>query len=237
MRKINTMPSDYLPNDGESFCEWLENFKIEFAAIAASLGFKPAEIAAILADIDWSLYVCRAAADASSHASAWVQFRESLLSGDGNTPLGSAPLSANPEAPEAAAPAQGSITRIRAAVKRLKGAPAYTTAIGQSLRIVGNVSAEDPATAKPALRVKPLPLFQAELRWPRRGYSGVLVQSQRDGETDWTDHGVKTDNVFVDARPPAETNKPELRRYRQIYVKNDQPVGLWSDVVSVTVQP
>jgi hypothetical protein len=56
-------------------------------------------------------------------------------------------------------------------------------------------------------------------------------------QTDWTDHGVKTDNVFVDARPPAETNKPELRRYRQIYVKNDQPVGLWSDAVSVTVQP
>jgi hypothetical protein len=99
-------------------------------------------VTAIVADIVWSLYVCRAAADASSHASAWVQFRESLLSGDGNTPLGSAPLPANPEAPEAAAPAQGSITRIRAAVKRLKGSPAYTKAIGQSLCIVrGRASA------------------------------------------------------------------------------------------------
>jgi len=53
----------------------------------------------------------------------------------------------------------------------------------------------------------------------------------------WIDHGVKTDNAFVDTRAPAEPNRPELRRYRQIYVKNDEPVGLWSDVVSVTVQP
>ncbi len=231
------MATDYLPNDGESFCGWLENWKVEFAAVAPSLNFTASEITDALADADWSLHVCRAASDASSHASAWVQFRESLLSGDGNTPVGSAPVSSAPAAPASPAPAQGAITRIRATVKRLKGAPAYTSAIGQSLRIVSNVTVEDAATAKPALRVKPLPMFQAELRWPRRSFSGVLVQSQRDGETAWTDHGVKTDNAFVDTRQPLEANKPELRRYRQIYVKKDEPVGLWSDVVSVTVQP
>lgn len=231
------MATDYLPNDGESFCGWLENWKVEFAAVAPTLNFTAPEITDVLADADWSLHVCRAASDASSHASAWVQFRESLLSGDGNTPVGSAPVSSAPAAPAAPAPAQGAITRIRATVKRLKGAPAYTSAIGQALRIVSNVTTEDPATAKPSLRVKPLPMFQAELRWPRRSFSGVLVQSQRDGETAWTDHGVKTDNAFVDTRLPLEANKPELRRYRQIYVKKDEPVGLWSDVVSVTVQP
>ncbi len=38
-------------------------------------------------------------------------------------------------------------------------------------------------------------------------------------------------------RPPAEPGKPELRRYQQIYVRNDVPVGQWSDVVEVTLQP
>ena len=206
------MATDYLPNDGESFCGWLENWKVEFAAVVPTLNFTAPEITDALADADWSLHVCRAALDASSHASAWVQFRESLLSGDGNTPVGSAPVSSVPAAP---APAQGAITRIRATVKRLKGAPAYTSAIGQSLRIVSSVTAEDSSTAKPALRVKPLPMFQAELRWPRRSFSGVLVQSQRDGETAWTDHGVKTDNAFVDTCVPLEANKPELRCYRR----------------------
>jgi hypothetical protein len=48
---------------------------------------------------------------------------------------------------------------------------------------------------------------------------------------------VETDNAVIDARPPLETNKPEGRRYRQVYVKHDQPVGLWSDVVNVPVRP
>ena len=101
------MASDYLPNDGESFCEWLENWKVEFGAVAPVLNFKPEEAAAVLADADWALYVCRAASDASSHAIAWVHFRESLLSGDGNTPLGNAPASARPAAPESPRPCKG----------------------------------------------------------------------------------------------------------------------------------
>ena len=70
-----------------------------------------------------------------------------------------------------------------------------------------------------------------------KGYAGVLVQIQRDSENTWTDHEVKTNNAFVEMRTPAEPNKPEVRRYQQIYVKNDQPVELWSDVVSETVEP
>lgn len=205
--------------------------------MASSLGFSAPEITAVLTDANWALYVCRSASDASNYSSAWVQHREALLSGDANVPLGAPPNTATPTAPAVPAPQRGVITRIRAAVKRIKGAPAYTQSMGQALRVVASGSTEDPATAKPALRVKSLPMFQAELRWPRKSFSGVLVQSQRDGESDWTEHGVKTDNAFVDARPPTEVGKPEVRRYRQIYVKNDQPVGLWSDVVSVTVQP
>ena len=40
-----------------------------------------------------------------------------------------------------------------------------------------------------------------------------------------------------DERPPAEPDKPEVRTYKQIYVRNNQPVGLWSDSVRVTLQP
>jgi hypothetical protein len=58
-----------------------------------------------------------------------------------------------------------------------------------------------------------------------------------DGDNGWTSLGVKTGSVFVDDLPPTESNKPAVRQYRTIYVKNDVPVGQWSDVVSATVQP
>jgi hypothetical protein len=57
-----------------------------------------------------------------------------------------------------------------------------------------------------------MPMFQSELRWPRRGFSGVLTQSHRVSEEGWTDHGVKTDKTWVDNRLPLELNKPEVRR-------------------------
>jgi hypothetical protein len=80
-------------------------------------------------------------------------------------------------------------------------------------------------------------MFKSELKWPRLDFSGARTRSQRDGEADWTDHGIKTGTSFVDDRPPAVPGKPELRRYQQIYVRNDVPVGQWSDVVEVTLQP
>jgi hypothetical protein len=231
------MPSDYLPNDAESLCEWLENFKIEFAAVASSLGFTTPEVTAVLNDCSWALYDCRASADAGTFARAWINFRDAHLHGDPNAPVGPLPNTATPTPPVGLPPALGIVTRLRGTVKRLKGAPAYTPAIGEALRVVGSNPPVDPTTAKPPLRARPLTMFQAELRWKRGSFSGVLVQSQRDGEESWTDLGVKTGTTFVDERAPQQPNRPEVRRYRQVYVKNDEPVGLWSDVVSVTVSP
>ena len=64
-----------------------------------------------------------------------------------------------------------------------------------------------------------------------------MLQSQRNGEAAWTDLGVKTGNKFVDARPPVESGKPEVRNYRMVFIQDNEPVGQWSDVVSTTVQP
>lgn len=230
------MPSNFLPpHYRPQFCEWLENLKIEFAAVASSLGFTTAEITAFLNELNWALFVCRSAADASTFGQAWTVFRDDLLTGDPNVAVGAVPGTTSPTAPVTAAPLRGILARIRAMVKRIKASPAYTETIGQALRIVGSSTPIDTANAKPQLKVKPLPMFQSEVRWVRKGFSGVLVQSERNGES--TDLGVKTGTKFVDDRPPVEPGKPEVRTYRSLYVYNGETVGGWSDVVSVTVQP
>jgi hypothetical protein len=231
------MASDYFPDDIQSICEWLENWKIEFAAVASGLGFSAPEVTAVVNDANWALYSCRSASDADSFASAWVEFRERLLYGDPNNPVGSTPGTTTPTAPATPPPLLGVVTRIRSTVKRIKGSPSYTPAMGEALRIQQSSAPVDVDAAKPNLRVKPLPMFGADLRWPRRSFSGVILESLRDGENGWTNLGVKTGSVFVDNRPPLVPNKPEVRQYRTIYVKNDVPVGQWSDVVSATVQP
>lgn len=231
------MPSDYLPDDIQSLCEWLENWKIEFAAVGSSLGFSAGEVTAVVGDANWALYACRSASDSSSFASAWVEYRDRLLYGNPNDPLGATPGTTAPTVPVSTAPLLGVVTRIRTTVKRVKGSPVYTPTMGEALRITPSGTAPDPESAKPNPRVRALPMFQSELRWARRSFPGVLLQGAREGEAGWTDLGVKTGSAHVDARPPLVANKPEVRQYRMIYVKDDEPVGQWSDVVTTTVQP
>jgi hypothetical protein len=160
-----------------------------------------------------------------------------VVSGDPNTPVGATPSTVTPAVPAVPAPGRGVLTRVRSTVKRVKGAAAYTESIGQALRIVPTGAPVDPETAKPAAKARPLPMFQAQVRWNKQIFPGVLVQSQRDGENAWSDLGVRTGKAFVDERPPVEPGKPEVRHYRLIYVKDDETVGQWSDVVTATVQP
>ena len=230
------MPRDYLPT-GPGFCDWLENLKLEFAAVAASLGFSGPEITAVLADLSWAIFVCRSSSNAQTFGSSWVQFRDTLLDGNPGQPVGSPPGTTMPALPTAPAPAAGVISRIRILVKRIKASPNYTPTIGQTLRILPNSAPVDETTAKPNTKALALPMFKAKLKWTGNGFPAIHTRTRRDGETEWTDLGLAVGNTLVDERPPAEAGKPEVRTYEQIYARDNQPVGQWSDAVRVTLQP
>ena len=217
------------------FCNRL--WKLEFPGVATSLDFAPAEITAIITDANYALFVCRSSADGDSYSSAWVRSRSTMLNGNPNQGIVTFPGTNAPAQPPVAIPLPGINTRLRATVRRIKGSPNDTPTIGQTLRIVTATTPADPNAAKPRPKVKALPMFSAEVRWPRLSFSGVIVRSQRGGESAWTEHGIKTGMAFVDDRAPATANQPEQRRYQLIYVQNDNLVGQWSDVIGVTVQP
>ena len=214
------------------------NWKLEFPPLAPGLSFTAGELTGVMADTDWAIYVCTMAADSQSFAEAWVDFRDIILESDSSDPPGPLPNSTVPDLPAAPKPPRGIIHRFQGYIQRVKTAPGYNATIGAQLRILPTVPAPvDLATVKPDLRGEALAMFQARLRWTRRDFGGIELQSQRDGDADWVSLGVKTATTVLDARPPVAAGKPEVRRYRAIYLLDDSPVGQWSDVVSVTVQP
>ena len=232
------MSRDFLPTTIPALCEWCENMKLEFPMVASSLGFTGAEITAALSDLSHAIFVCRSAADAGTFASSWVQYRDTLLQGTAGQSVGSLPGTTMPATPSGAQPAAGIIARIRALVKRIKTAPAYTPSIGQSLRILPLAGTPvDLNTVKPDTKATPLPMFKAKLKCTTRGFAAVLTRSRREGEAAWTDLGLSTGGTLTDERPPQEPGKPEVRFYEQIYVRDNAPVGQWSDSVRVTLQP
>ena len=117
---------------------------------------------------------------------------------------------------------------------RIKADPAYTVAIGQDLGIVGTGTV--PGTDAPVLTGKALTGYQNELGWKRAGHDAVKIQSQRAGETVWTDLAVDTASPYVDTRSPLVAGTPEERRYRAAYLDNDLITTGWSDTLVVTAQ-
>ena len=83
------------------------------------------------------------------------------------------------------------------------------------------------------------------LDWVKATLDGVIVMGSYDGSA-YTQIGTDTKSPFEDTRPnqsaapaalaappPPSSAKPEVRFYKMRYIKNDKPVGLFSDVVKV----
>lgn len=128
----------------------------------------------------------------------------------------------------------GIIAWTRALANRIKADAAYTPAIGDDLGIVGTGSA--PGIDVPVLKGSALVAYGVEVGWVKAGHDGIKIQSQRAGESVWTDLATDSNSPYVDNRAPLVADTPEERRYRAAYIDNDLVTTGWSDTLVVTAQ-
>ncbi len=108
-------------------------------------------------------------------------------------------------------------------------------AIGTDLGIIVAAAAVD--TAPPTVRVTDNHAGNTVFAWSKNGWSGVKIQSRAQGATAWTEMGQDMFSPWVDTRPLAVPNTPEMREYRMCHLDGDTPLLNWSDVTVVTVIP
>jgi len=125
---------------------------------------------------------------------------------------------------------------VRTMVRQWKASPTYTEATGKALKVAGPEHVVDMANAKPTLKGKAVP-GGATIDGKKDFAEAIKLFSKRDGDADWVPLAVEMHMPYVDNRPLLVAGKPETRRYRGIYIVNDQPVGQYSDEIVVTVQP
>lgn len=90
---------------------------------------------------------------------------------------------------------------------------------------------------KPGLTASDTSGGVVELAFSKSKSDGVNLYSQRDGEAGFVFLARDTSSPYVDNRPLLAAGKPEVRRYKTIYVLNDQEIGQFSDEVTVTCRP
>ncbi len=163
------------------------------------------------------------------------EWKRIFADGPVGTPLGAAPVAPVFPAAPIFTPSAGMFAQVVALMERIRNTTGYTTAIGEDLGIVTAPGA--PVLGDPTFTLVVLPNSEVRVEWVKGSADGVLIESQRAGETVWTLIATDLSSPYVDARAPLVAGQPEVRRYRLRYVVNDVPVGNYSAVGSVTTMP
>ena len=228
------MPSgtDYLPRTIALRLAWLNAFNTKLAAYMTTFQLPAGAATALANDLAMLSYVFAIQLLLTQNlkdVNAYLTRISDNPDNGVNDPL--PVIAALPTAPSTLIH-DGIFQRVRALVRRIKGHPNYTNAIGADLGIVGpSITVE--FVTPPVAVAKTDGDFTIQIDWKKGKASGVIIQSRRGGETAWTQIGSDTASPFIDSRPPLVADTPETREYRLRYHVNDKPVGPYTDAIII----
>lgn len=203
--------SSFIPSTDSDFQRWYNNFSAALPAQQALFGLSSEDIAAIASgnqDLNAKIQAADAASAAAKVANAAKS--DSRRKADGDA---------------------------RGIARRIKAHPKYTPAIGQLLGIEGAESSGDLSGSSPDVFVINLGGGKAEVSFSKSSSHGVNVYGWREGDGDFVFLARDNASPYVDERPPLVAGKPELRRYKLIYVVSDREVGQFSPIAETVVTP
>ena len=218
------------PTKDEEKILWLNNLAATLPNYSSILGISAAEVVSAQNDAACFKYSMGAVDSYTAAKESWVEYKNLLKNGRAGAPTGSIPQVPSPGTAPAVLVAPGIMPRIRALIARIKSNPNYTNAIGIALGIVGADNTTDMNTLKPVLKLV-LKGGHVEVQWVKSISDGIKIEVDRGDGQGWKFLAINTHPHYTDKVLPAAANW----KYRAIYLKHDQPVGLLSDVITISV--
>jgi hypothetical protein len=228
----------YYPRSIAAQIIWLTTFGNKIKELGAALGLTPEQIAAIVADCMWLIYLLQEwVPEAHKFSSGATQAANEAQFGDG-TALMVLPTFTAPALPTGAVAVNtGALYRIFALVQTIKNSGKCSDTNAKLLGIVGTgETGPDATTLQPAISLV-IVNGQVLVKWSWGGYGKFLSSCEI-----WVDRGDGKGFVFltIDTTPgytdtqafPAALTK---WTYKAIYRMDEQQFGLWSLPISITV--
>jgi hypothetical protein len=230
------MPNQaYFPRPESDQTSWLQNYANKLPKHGPTCGITADEITLTVKELESLIYVLSTWNPAlQNDAQQATAFKKALATGTGPIADYPAPTSfGNP--PPVAAP--GVLTRLFNQVARIKLAPAYTDAIGQSLNIIGSAQTGPDLTIVQPILTAQFSGSSVKIGWGWGGNSAFLdmleLQVDRGDGKGYVLLAFDTTPNYEDTTPLP----PALAKwtYKAIYHVGDHQVGQWSAEISVTV--
>lgn len=123
-------------------------------------------------------------------------------------------------------------------MKRIKVAPNYSDEEGQQLGIVSpKVDPIAPGTNPPVLKVSASPGNVLNVEFTRGSSDGIRIQTSLDKSNVWNNEGTFKKSPALITIPAGEGDLPRAVQVRARFVKANDPVGDYSDIVSISTMP
>lgn len=226
-----------IPKGNDERVIWGLNFEDNFPVLGPDLGFSAAEITSLVNDSAMLRYAILNAQTAAAFSKTCTAFKNAMIGGVGENVIPPKIPVYNPIAPPTDVDA-GVLERLSKAIQRAKLSPNFNQAVAEQLMIATTPpDSTIPADSKPTASGTALTGSIVRVDWTKRQFDGVFIDSQRNDETAWTRLDFDMRSPYEDLRPPTIAGKPEERRYRLRYFIDNQPVGAWSDMITVITLP
>ena len=224
--------SPYMPHDDAGKAEFLEHLAATLPKYAELLEIKSEDIATLKSDAVNFRLALHEQADWQSFAQHWTAFKNQLRDGvAGKTEWPIPPLL---DHLVERAVLTGIIPRTAGLVAHIKTHKKYTTAIGQDLWIIGTAQVIDPTTWKPMLSVQ-ITAGHPLILWTKGKASGIEIWVDRNDGNGFVLLAVNNEPNTIDTAPLPASGVSATWKYKAIYRLHDEPVGQWSDVISIFV--
>lgn len=224
----------YVPQSQQERAAWFQNFSVQFAAAANSLGFTAAQVTAVTDDNSDVQFCAAATVELEAFITAFRQYRKTLMEGDTGDPTVNYPP--NPTAVPTAKVPTGIFERLDNLVGRIRLSPGYTPEIGALLGILPQ-STGRPAPEQPTLKTDSLPGSVVKVKFVRGESDGVALEMKIDNAETWSDAGRFYSSPVELVIPANAQNLPRAVQFRARYVEGNTPVGLFSPVITTATLP
>lgn len=231
------MKKYFLPRGEADKLSWLKNFANKLGIYATKYGITAAEVADMQNSAAFYDYWLNYSLQNGEYNKKLTKYRAELR--EGIEPGATASVAPVPPtfaaAPTSVAP--GIFVRASSLAVIIKKRAAYTQADGEDLGIEGaedsSSAAKIEAETKPVISVRLIQGGKPEIVWTKSGFDGIDIYVDRgNGQFVFLasdSYPNNTDNAPLPATGAA------LWKYKAIYRLDDEPIGSYSDIISIAV--
>lgn len=215
---------------------WFQNFRDQFAVLAAGLGFLPADVAAVDADNSAFQWLAEKAVQVEAFSQGMTAYRKLVTEGEDGAPNAELPEPPVFALPPAGVP--GIFERLVNLVERIRVAPTYSAEEGELLGIIPAQSESiSPDDLQPELKAKAMPGNTVSVSFVRGKTDGIALETRLDNDIEWNAAGSFVRSPAEIVIPAGANNLPRAVQIRARYQIGNSPAGLFSDTVNVVTTP